>query len=432
MKSTSDDPDLQNEPGKSSQLGERIQKKRKGKGWTQSDLADKSNVDPSLISRYENGAPVSAENLQKLAAAFDVDVEDLTTGEERSRHSPHSIGQNPKPIRLGEICLENVYILFGHYAKPFEFDVQYTNVNLKLHRAIRPIYSDLAQTAAHNALKLGHVYYPDGPCVRLLRIIPKSRQLKTGREEHGAVLELAPVNWEQYTVLNELLLLDNKMRTRFADVEALYRNGLNLSWCALSNILTVSLIPITKDGFGLVQRRSRHGVSSAFRVLTAGVNENIHRYLDEAAPSNLSHRLHSIDRKKATVDQVWKPSNPDGVPSPLLAAQRGVFEELSPELHRISMQVPGCYKFLTVVFDFFYFHPYLLGVVELDMTRSEVQKIIEEYPPESHPEYDSIEYLLLSKNDPNTSRRLSDRKSWGNWGLAAFITAMNYWEQSRK
>ena len=239
------------------------------------------------------------------------------------------------------------------------------------------------------------------------------------------------MTWEQYTVLNELLLADESMRKRFANLELLYENPLDLSWCRLSNILTVVMTPITKDGFGLLQRRSQHGVSSAFGNLTVGVTENIHRYLDEADASDLSRRLHSIEADKTGSDPIWRSSEPEGVPSPMLTAQRGVFEELSPELHRITMQSTASYKFLDVIFDRYYFHPYLVGVVELGVNKSEVKSIIEEYPPESHPEYRTIEFVSLDRVDV-TSTRILEHDDWGTWGPAAFITAIRYWESRRR
>lgn len=95
------------------------------------------------------------------------------------------------------------------------------------------------------------------------------------------------------------------------------------------------------------------------------------------------------------------------------------------------MQNPANYKFLNIIFDFHFFHPNLVGVVELDMTRKEVEKTIEEYPPISHSEYTALEYLALDKNNNDTMKQVSDKSAWCCWGLSAFISAMHYWESTR-
>ena len=338
--------------------------------------------------------------------------------------------ENPRPIRIGDLCLYEVFRVIGNDIEPLNLLIQYNKAELSLPPKIKALYDALAQQASTNADKGGYNYFPDGPCARLLRIIPNSRQSKSGLEEHRYILELGPVSWEQYTVLNELLLSHDVLKEEFANVQALYDNGYDFRWCKLSNLFTITMVPITSDGYGLVGPRSQHAVSSAFKVLVPSVNENIHRFLDEAAPTDLERRLHPVDRDQVASDCIWKPTEPVGVPSPLLTAQRGVFEELSPKLYNMLCENPNAYKFLNVMFSFDYFHPYLTGVIELNMSRAEVKRMIEESPP-AHPEHLKTEFLALDTANKTTLARISDRPKWGTWGLAAFMSAMRYWEHKR-
>ena len=51
---------------------------RKEKGWSQTDLADKSGVSREMIGKYERGAAVpSVDAAKKIADAFDVSLDYL-------------------------------------------------------------------------------------------------------------------------------------------------------------------------------------------------------------------------------------------------------------------------------------------------------------------------------------------------------------------
>lgn len=406
----------------------------RARNMSQKDLAEASGIDEGQISKYANDREYpNPATVSALAIALRCHVMDLTTDVEMPRPRLADYARNPKPIRIADVCLENVFLMWGNHVESFELSVRYDPKPLGLHPKIRPLYQHLAEQAASNAKTRGADYFPDGPCARLKRIVPNTQEVAR-REQRGAILELGPLSWEEYAVLNEYFVADTNLqsvRDSVLKIELLYEHALDLSWCPLSNIMTVVMTPITKDGYGLIQRRGRQGVSCAFELLTAGVNENIHRYMDEAPITNFLRRLHTIDARNLNPKQRWHPSESEGVPNPVLTAQRGVFEEVSPEIHRISMQNPANYKFLNIIFDFHFFHPNLVGVVELDMTRKEVEKTIEEYPPISHSEYTALEYLALDKNNNDTMKQVSDKSAWCCWGLSAFISAMHYWESTR-
>ena len=60
------------------ELNEKIKQYRKEAGLSQEDLANKIYVSRTLITKYESGGAFpTQENLEKIAAALDIKVEDL-------------------------------------------------------------------------------------------------------------------------------------------------------------------------------------------------------------------------------------------------------------------------------------------------------------------------------------------------------------------
>ena len=65
----------------SRQLGQRIQAARRGKGWTQEDLAHHAGLDFSYLNQLENGKRnPSLATLHKIATALGVTLKDLIPG----------------------------------------------------------------------------------------------------------------------------------------------------------------------------------------------------------------------------------------------------------------------------------------------------------------------------------------------------------------
>jgi transcriptional regulator with XRE-family HTH domain len=58
-------------------IGRSLRLLRNGRGWSQEQLADVADVSVRTIQRLERNAPASPETLKALAAAFDLEVEDL-------------------------------------------------------------------------------------------------------------------------------------------------------------------------------------------------------------------------------------------------------------------------------------------------------------------------------------------------------------------
>jgi hypothetical protein len=343
--------------------------------------------------------------------------------------------KNPKPVRLGSATLDRVFLMIGNHTDPVEIVVKYSRDRLNIPGDIRPAYVMLAEKAKQRAGS-GKQPYFNGPNTRLLCVSQENAsQSETGLEKKGWVLEVGPVSWEEYTVLNtfmdeEALSAGDTIRRRFADENMLYQKSPDLRWCRLSNILCVCMIPVTTDGYGLVQHRSLTGVSVGGNTYTSGVAENMHRYLDEALADDLSYRVNSLTEASSTpVDQHYQPH---GVPSPLLTAQRGVLEELSEGLSNILESTPERFRFLNVIMSLDEFHPYLVGVIELPLTRAEVERHIQESPGKDHSEFTTIEYLLLNADDIKTSEFIDDQNRWTMAGLSSFITSIAYWQRIGK
>jgi transcriptional regulator with XRE-family HTH domain len=66
---------------KVTRLGARIVRLRKGKGWSQIELARSAKMDQGLLSRLEDGiGNPSLKTIAAIAKALDVSVSELTQG----------------------------------------------------------------------------------------------------------------------------------------------------------------------------------------------------------------------------------------------------------------------------------------------------------------------------------------------------------------
>jgi hypothetical protein len=349
--------------------------------------------------------------------------------------APPSGPRNPKPVTFGDFTEDQAYRMFGEYTSPIDIRSVYSHEHLVLEGDLDKIYNRLAEQGKQKAERSGAAYF-NGPCARLLRFSEVTAQ---DTERKAVELHLAPVSWEQFTVLNNNFDIDlpsggtETIRSKYATPKSVYSNDRDFSWCRLSNILAVTCTPITSDGFGLVQARNPHGVAvgegSVNRPMhTVGINENIHRYLDEVDLANKFHEpLHewepsrklAADRKNP-VDQTYKVP-PGHTLDVYVTARRGMLEEVSKKLFKL---VPiTAYKFLNIIYDLYKFQPTLGGVVELNYTWREVERMINDFPGADHSEYLEIKPVNL-KSDADVLEIL--RKDWLVHGRAAFITAANY------
>ena len=356
----------------------------------------------------------------------------LTEGDLVVSRPPMRAWVNPKPVALDDsFTLDSVYRMYGNYTSPIEIASSYTHSQLELPDDIQEVYSFLAGQAKVAASISGAPYF-NGPNTRLLRFTDMTRQdSTTGREQNRIALEFGPVSWEQYTVLNtklgHRLTSGQTIGERYAIAHVLAANDRDFRWCKLSNIIAVACMPLTSDGYGLVQKRNPKGVSTEGNCYTSGIAENIHRYLDEADPERPFGRLHEwvSPAELATsgdIDVNYRPAEGRTV-SPYLTAVRGLCEEVSEDL---TASVPNsAFKFLNLMYELKTFHPMLVGVVELGLPLKEVERYIRESPGKDHAEHLKIEAVPLDSR--NTTTLAVIHKEWIAGSLGALIAAIHYW-----
>jgi transcriptional regulator with XRE-family HTH domain len=421
------------------EVGARIRRYRNAKGLSMSRLAQLVGAPQPRISEYERGVHLPSEPMVRaIANALGVLPAAILTDPTTRAALARDFASNPKPIRLGDICLDKVYAITGDDETPLDISVEYTHAPLKLHPKVAPVFSKLNDRA--RKLQKGAAYW-NGPCARLVQIGEEtSRQVATGAEQRGIVLRLAAVSWFEFKVLNSFL--DERkvfpdepgttMRSLLANEEMLYNHPHDFTWCSFANTLTICIIPITTDGYGIIQRRSG-SVSFHPRLLTTGIAENMHRWLDEAPRHDLWHRINPLMAAAQTADIVdagYRPAA-GNVPSPFLTALRGFAEELAP-LQTVVESGRERLKFLNLIFDLEVFHSDLVGIIELPYARDEMLRLIEEHRGRDHSEALNFQFLALQRDDKATLETISATGDWVFNGLAAAITAIKYWEAKSK
>lgn len=416
-------------------LGARIHDFLKLRSMNQKELADKLLTSEAQVSRWISGErrPLKSR-LRQIANILDIPIQALTAAPTPLLYPHWAHAKNPKPIRLGETLIDEVYLALGNHTEPIEITPRYTHEFPKIPHDIRELRQELLEKARRNAEIHQRAFF-SSPCVRLLCASEiRSHQGADGREVKGVVLELAALTWQEHIVLNDYLdetlfpgTSLKTIRARYGQPEQVYRNAPDFRWCDLSGIFTVLMIPITTDGFGLVQLRSEHGVAFAPNRFISGVSENMHRYLDESPLTDFSRRLNSpADTSKIDVDHFYRPV---GVPSPLRTAIRGLSEEVSEELGHMLETTPDRFVFLNIIFGFDYFHPFIVGIIRLPLDRNKTEKLIQQSPGKDHTEAKSIHFFNLDSHNQETLDVIKQKNTWFLPGLSAFITSILFWER---
>lgn len=94
------------------ELNEKIKKYRKEAGLSQEDLASKIYVSRTLITKYESGSAFpTQENLEKIAAALNVKVEDLLSNEEKNEIVEKSFKTNQRFWIILNICFTSISVI---------------------------------------------------------------------------------------------------------------------------------------------------------------------------------------------------------------------------------------------------------------------------------------------------------------------------------
>lgn len=417
-------------------ISKKIRELREERGWSQDELAKKVGVQFETVNRWEN-KPMRprAQHLSRLCAVLGVSMAELKGLSPARPAVPLDLIENPAPMGSAHISVPGAYVMYEADNKPIDWTVTYRHEKFVRHPDLDPYWDILCDHVRERAKEVGTQFW-NGPVVRLTHLSFEQSGETRGHEFSRVTFNLAPLSWEEFSVLHTLFYDDvfdeppRTIRERYCDLTALYRNQSDLRWCQLSNLLCVHLIPITSDGFGLVKRRGR-GNSLEIDVLIAGVDENLHRYNDEADPHDLYKRRNFIvDPSREEIDAWFAPK---GVPSPYLCALRGIGEETSPHIERALTGFPQRIKFLSVVMDLKMFHPHLCGVAELPFTKDETQKLLADHPGvHLRTEARSHQYVPLDFLHPMTKQLVADQRDWSAAGLAALVSAEKYWRASSK
>ena len=409
------------------------------RGMSQKKLADLLNLSQGNISQWESGRVLpNGGTLASLARVLGVPLDRLTGINDwlsEPRLADHQ--DNPKPVQVGSTPIMSVFRMLSDTTDGLDLSFRYTHDLRKPPRDFTDAYRNLARLAEQRAQEGGYPHF-NGPNTRLIRCSEENtRQLSDGSERKGIVLELGPVSWEEHTVYNCFLdqafpeFGGETIRSKFANEKRLYSEGADLRWCELSNVLTVNIVLISRDGYGLVQRRSKRGVSAAAQKLTGGVCENIHRFKDEADPINPLKRLNPLEGSSGQrIDYAYKPA---GIPSPLLTAQRGVFEEVSPALYYEHVEGRAASTLvLGIIFDLLTFNPHVSGVIPLECSHDEILAYQRKQAGKDESEAERFVMLPLDVSDPLTKQYLSEPLDWVPAGLATFGFATQYWQERQR
>ena len=94
------------------ELNEKIKKYRKEAGLSQEDLANKIYVSRTLITKYESGSAFpTQENLEKIAIALNVKVENLLSDKEKNAIVEKSFNTNQRFWMILSICFASISVI---------------------------------------------------------------------------------------------------------------------------------------------------------------------------------------------------------------------------------------------------------------------------------------------------------------------------------
>lgn len=217
----------------------------------------------------------------------------------------------------------------------------------------------------------------NGPAVRLHSF---QLTLSGGDEKKSPILQFRPTCWFDYVVSNNSIDREvfvpgkgiTTIRDEYADEGTLIQRK-GIAWVQLSNILTVTVVLVTKDKWTLLRSRSDQ-VGNARRDFAASSDENMHRWKDEPSvlgdPWSVPRRIAHPEEK----DRVPWDYEPRMCPNPFFTALRGVEEEIAKEVAEAA--TVDDVEFLNLAWDLHGFNPHLYALLRLDLSIEEVMKKI--------------------------------------------------------
>ena len=93
-------------------FGEKLQRLRKTRGWTQEELAQKITVSRQALSKWEQGtARPDTENVLQISKLFGVSTDYLLKDEYESEHAISSVQRNRSDV--SSKCTSRIYRILG-------------------------------------------------------------------------------------------------------------------------------------------------------------------------------------------------------------------------------------------------------------------------------------------------------------------------------
>lgn len=363
---------------------------------------------PTALEKYQWANYYSKEGYEKLLQTVQKRARDTGKFEEASYPSFSTKEKFPATrYQVGDKETDVYMELLDSGLKSFDK----TNLTFQYEHQWMPVPGPIEEHReawlAEEKTKAPKAGFFNGPCVRLHSIDKNPIQAKNGQEEMQAILYFQPTCWFDYLIsnrtLNKEILVPGKGRTTvreaYASEETLVDEG-NVDWIQLSNILTVTDILYTNDGWTLIGRRTK-SVSDSAGFYATSAAENMHRWKDEpskpndpwSTPKFLTHEY--IENKEDDVTEKYQPL---GCPNPFFTAVRGLYEEVSREVYekyksndkekaeklgkeagrKLIREIDfnkTKVSFLNLAWNMEFFQPHLFAFIELDLSIYELMEL---------------------------------------------------------
>lgn len=299
-----------------------------------------------------------------------------------SLYNRYKIGRFSANVYLG--LLGGGDQVFDYKTLEFEYEHKWELLPQPIKEKRDSWISDMEKDA-----KFKNYEFFNGPAIRLHSFHLKTYQSPTGKEMRNPLLVFRPTCWYDYAVSNkkidENVLVPDKgltsIRSEYADFGRLLEER-DIDWIKLSNILTVSVVLLTKDKWILIGKRTKR-VDNAVQLFAASAAENIHRWLDEPSipgdkwsnPKWMTEKKSRVPKVKGgkdiSVDYDYKPSS---CPNPFFTVLRAVKEEIAKEIaHTITIKD---ITFLSLAWDLKGFNPHLYALVRVNLSIRKVNHYI--------------------------------------------------------
>lgn len=259
----------------------------------------------------------------------------------------------------------------------------------------------------------------NGPTIRLHAVNLGIDQDPGGEEKKHPILLFRPTSWFDYVLTNQRLDvpisgLGLTLREAYADESRLV-NSRRIDWIPFSNILTCTVVLISRDNYVRITRRSER-VDNSSGVYAASVAENVHRWKDEIWDLSSPWYSQPSRRDSKNVDYSYKPS---GIVSPFLTALRGIREEIGDDV--AESVSPDDIKLISIAWNLSAYQPHMIFKVRSNLPRLELEQI--ERGSTAPDDWEATGYWLPFELNAPLVTHLSSSK-WAEISKGAILRAL--------